>query len=199
MVGITNVIAVNAGGGGGTGGSTSSTAPSLVRMTSYPVQTFDWCEFLNLCPAAPGCEFGLCIPMTNPWTGQVGVSGGWTFPWGINVNFFGGIAIDLAGHVAIYWGGGGGAAAGAKGSAGIQVGISNAYTVCGLRGPFGNASGTFGVAGVAGTADVFHGPGRGPGGKVTGGGITVGVGGGASASMGGTTTKVTPLGNYSCN
>ena len=87
---------------------------------------------------------------------------------------------------------------GARGSVGIQVGGSNADTVCGLGGPFMNASGTFGVEGAAATADVFQGNGNGPGGTVTGGGVTVGVGGGASASVGGTTTTVVPLGNYSC-
>jgi len=78
------------------------------------------------------------------------------------------------------------------------LGYSNADTVCGLGGPFANASGTFGAEGVAGAVDVFQGNGNGPGGVVTGGGLTVGVGGGGSASVGGTATSVVPIGSYSC-
>ena len=146
----------------------------------------------------PGCEFGVCVDVGSPWTGQAGVSVGWTFPWGVNINLFAGFAVDLHGHVAIYHGRGVGGAVGSRASGGVQFGISNANTVCGLGGPFVNASGTLGVSGVAGTADVFHGKGNGPGGTVTGGGVTLGVGSGGAASMGVTTTTVAPVGSYSC-
>lgn len=89
-------------------------------------------------------------------------------------------------------------AEGAGVTGGVQVAGSNAYTVCGIGGPFLQGSGTFGVSGVAGTADAFHGPGNGPGGKVTGGGATFGVGGGAAASVQRTNTTVIPLGGHPC-
>ena len=145
------------------------------------------------------CDFGACVPIWNPFTLQVGISGGWTFPWGINVAFFFGLAIDFHGHVAAYHGGGAGAGAGARGSVGVQLAGSNADTVCGLGGPFMNASGTIGAEGATATADIFQGKGNGPGGTVTGGGVTIGVGGGASGSMTVTGTTVTPIASVPCH
>jgi hypothetical protein len=137
--------------------------------------------------------------VADPFTAQVGVSVNYTLPWwGITGTLFAGFAIDLHGHVAVYHGRGGGLGVGARASGGVQVGYSNANTVCGLAGPFVNASGTLGVQGVAGTVDVFQGRGNGPGGTVTGGGATLGVGGGGSASVGVTATTVVPVGKYSC-
>jgi RHS repeat-associated protein len=143
------------------------------------------------------CDFGACLPIGNPFTGQVGVSVGWTF-WGINFNLFAGLAIDLHGHLAIYHGSGQGVATGARASGGVQFEVSNANTVSGPRGPFGNASGTAGLDGLAGTGDVFWGKGDGPGGTVTGGGVTLGVGGGGSASAGRTSTTVSPINGPGC-
>lgn len=141
-----------------------------------------------------GCDFVTCgIPMWNPFTLQVGLSGGWTWPSGVTVSFFFGLAWDSKGNVAVYHGGGLGVGAGIRGSLGAQVEVSNAATNCGLAGPFGNVSGTGGVGGAAGTVDVFQGRGNGPGGTVTGGGGTFGIGGGVSASGTITATTVTPI------
>jgi RHS repeat-associated protein len=192
------------GGGGGGGGSSPTPTPTPTANNGGPgiPPGMGNAGFPGQFPWPNGgtypCDFGLCGPIWNPYTAQVGLSGGWTFPWGVNVNFFFGLAVDLHGHVAVYHGRGFGGAVGARGSAGIQFGGSNADTVCGLGGPFMNASGTFGAEGATATADVFQGNGNGPGGIVTGGGVTVGVGGGASASMGPTWTSVVPLGSYSC-
>jgi hypothetical protein len=149
----------------------------------------------------PWCDLDSCVLAANPLTGQVGVSGNLTLPWwGLTGTFYFGIAVDLHGHIGVYYGGGFGVGRGegASGSAGVQGGLSDADTICGLRGPFGNGSGTFGVEGVGGTVDVFQGSGNGPGGTVTGGTITLGVAGGASASAAGTYTDVVPINGGSC-
>jgi RHS repeat-associated protein len=163
------------GGAGGTGGPTTSgghfpTSAGPMNGGFGPTWALNpwqiWGPFGSSLP----CDFGPCVVIGNPFTGQVGVSVGWTFPWGVNVNFFAGFAVDLHGHFAFYHGRGVGAGLGARASGGVQVGYSNANTVCGLAGPFANASGTLGAEGAAGTVDVFQGSGNGPGGIVTGGG-----------------------------
>jgi hypothetical protein len=189
------------GGGGGAGPVRTPGQSSGVPLPSPPISTpwppNLWQIWGPFGPAIP-CDFGACLPIGSPFTGQIGVSVGWTF-WGINVNLFAGLAVDLHGHFAIYHGRGAGLATGARASGGVQFGGSNADTVCGLGGPFNNASGTLGVEGVAGTVDVFQGKGNGPGGVVTGGGLTLGVGGGASASATRTGTTVVPIGSAPCS
>jgi RHS repeat-associated protein len=150
-----------------------------------------------LMPTDPSCEFGVCGGVINPFTGQVGISVHRSF-WGWAINFAAGIAIDLHFHIAVYHTEGAERSVGASVGGGVQVGVSNADTVCGLRGPFGNASGTLGVEGVGGTVDVFMGSGDGPGGIVTGGTITFGPTEGLSGSLGGTYTTVKPIGSPAC-
>ncbi|HEV2348773.1 MAG TPA: RHS repeat-associated core domain-containing protein [Terriglobia bacterium] len=139
------------------------------------------------------CDFIACGGVApNAWTAQVGGAVNYTFPFGITVTSFFGLAVDLHGNIGFYWGLGGGAGAGAGLAGGLQAGVSNAHTVCGLRGPFVNAS-VSGGEGAAGTADIFVGKGNGPGGVVTGVAGTVGLGGGASGSLTGAGTSVVPL------
>ncbi len=52
---------------------------------------------------------------------------------------------------------------------------------------------------AVGTMDYFSGSGDGPGGKVRGGSLTLGVGAGGSASAYRTVTKIHAFGGYSCN
>lgn len=138
-----------------------------------------------------------------------GSSGLWsgTMQLGVSVNFtsfggtgglFAGLAVDTHGSVATYTGRGLGTGQGTGFSGGANLGFSNGHSVCALGGPFGNFSGTFGLEGIAGTADYFRGAGDGPGGVVNGGGITFGVGGGGAASAQITWTNVNPLGNHQC-
>ena len=138
---------------------------------------------------------GLCGLAPDLWTAEAGGELSYTF-WGIHGTFFVGLAIDSHGHVALYHGGGAGSGAGAGGSLNLQAGGSNANDVCGLGGPFQNASGTGGVGGAEGTLDVFQGKGNGPGGTVTGGGLSGGIGGGGSASVTVTGTKVVPINGH---
>jgi RHS repeat-associated protein len=132
------------------------------------------------------------------WTFEIGFSVNYTLPFNITGTLFAGVAVDTHGNVATYDGWGGGLGEGAGASGGVSLGFSNANTVCGLGGPFLNLSGTGGVDGLAGTADYFTGAGNGPGGVVNGGGVTFGVGGGASASAMETVTNVHPFGRKSC-
>jgi len=141
-------------------------------------------------PASLKDPFGLT-------TGQVGVSVNYTLPWGPSGTASAGVAVDGNWNVATYWSWGGGLGAGAGASGGVSLAYSNAYTVCGLRGPFMNFSGTFGAE-AAGTADYFTGKGPAPGGVVQGGGVTVGVGGGGSAAVTVTRTNVNLFGRGSC-
>ena len=134
-------------------------------------------------------DIGLAVNFTLP----VG-------PIGIPISVSTGIAIDTQGHVAIVnvhtlvp-----GVGEGAGGSAGVSVHASNAKTVCGLSGPFLNVSGTAGVSGLGGTGDFFTGT-DGQGRVVDGGGATLGLAGGAAASVQITDTQVRPFGRYSCN
>ena len=131
-------------------------------------------------------------------TFQLGLAINWHF-WGPAAgSYFVGIAIDSHGHVAGYGGGGLGLAEGAGASLGVQFAGSNGNSVCALGGPFTNVSGTGGVGGVAGTGDYFQGAGDAPGGLVQGGGVTVGLGGGAGGSVQMTGTQVVPFGNHTC-
>ncbi|PYU53113.1 MAG: hypothetical protein DMG48_02425 [Acidobacteria bacterium] len=122
-------------------------------------------------------------------------------PVGITYSASFGFAIDTDGHIAWYDAYTPaylpGLGEGLSGSGGVSFGFSNARSVCGLGGPFLNVSGTGGYTGVAGTVDYFTGAGDGPNGVVDGGGFTLGVGGGGSASVMVTTTDVHAFGRYS--
>jgi RHS repeat-associated protein len=134
--------------------------------------------------------------LSNAYTGNVGIAGSQTLPFGISWTVFFGIVFDFHGHVALYSGGGAGRGIGVGRSVGVQGSVSNADTVCGFGGPFGNVSGTVG-GGTAATVDVYTGKddrGR----VIAGTGVTLGIGGGASASTYGTLTHIKPLGKFSC-
>ncbi len=190
------VLNIPCGGGGSSGGyggiGSGGSAPGAPPAGQPPLAGGGSANWPLGCPF-PYNSMGLCGLAPDLWTGQAGASASYTLPWGFSGHFFLGFAIDLHGHFAFYYGGGFGVGGGAGGSLGVQVGHSNAYTVCGLSGPFINSSGTFGVEGVGGTVDVFQGSGPGPGGTVTGGTVTVGAAGGAGASVTGTGTKVVPI------
>jgi hypothetical protein len=108
-------------------------------------------------------------------------------------SLFFGLTVDSDGDVATYAGGGLGLTEGAGVSLGLQLAGSNAPNVCALGGGAYNVSGTAGF-GPGGTIDYF----QSPNGNVRGAGGTFGVAGGGDASVQGTWTLVTPLGNYSC-
>jgi RHS repeat-associated protein len=132
------------------------------------------------------------------YTLQLGLTVGGTL-FGVTVSVFAGVVIDTQGNVAVYDGYGGGLGEGAGVAGGISAAVSNAHTVCGIGGPFAQASGTGGFAGAAGTVDYFTGEGDAPNGIVDGVGATIGVGGGAAASAQATNTFVHPFGRYSCD
>jgi RHS repeat-associated protein len=132
------------------------------------------------------------------WTIQIGVSFNYTLPFGVTGSVGAGFAIDGHGHIGTYTMHGLGLGEGVGASGGVSVGVSNGKTVCALTGPFLNVSGTGGVEGLAGTGDYFTGRGDGPGGIVDGGGVTFGIGGGASSSAQRTVTSVHSFGGCSC-
>ena len=126
----------------------------------------------------------------------------YTFQLGLNVSgtlfggtgsLFAGIVIDTQGNVAVYNGYGVGLGEGAGAAGGVSFAVSNAYNVCGIGGPFAQASGTGGFSGAAATADYFTGAGDAPNGIVDGAGATIGIGGGAAASAQFTNTFVHPF------
>jgi RHS repeat-associated protein len=129
-----------------------------------------------------------------PFTFQVGVNTNWNLHGPAALSGFTGLTVDSHGHFGTYWGYGGGLAVGAGFSGGVQVSVSNGNSICALGGPFVNMSGTAGYE-LAGTADYFAGDGDAPGGFVQGGGFTLGVGGGGSASVQITNTYVKPFGH----
>ena len=136
-------------------------------------------------PANRDDPFGL-------YTLQAGVNVSFT-AFGVTVSRFVGVVVDDQGNVAVYKGYGGGAGVGAGFEGGLSFAVSNAYNVCGIGGPFAQASGTAGIEGAAATGDYFAGSGNGPNGLVQGAGATIGIGGGASASTQITNTTVIPL------
>jgi RHS repeat-associated protein len=127
-------------------------------------------------------EFGL-------WTINIGISGN------VNIPIIGQIGIGGGGYAGIvydgttlawYYGGGGGIGGGAGGSIGIQIGSSNANTVCDLRGPFLSASAS-GGEGVIGGGEIYYGQGS-NGAQIIGGNLFVGAGAGTPiAGTGGVT------------
>jgi RHS repeat-associated protein len=134
------------------------------------------------------------------WTFQLGGNIGGNVPiWGpvgIGGSLFGGAAYDGS-HWAWYWGGGLGPGVGAGFSGGVTVGGSNAQSVCGLRGLFGNLGGS-GGAGFGGGAAIFAGNDS-QGNTVLGGDVMIGGAAGASGTLQATYTWVRPLGGrYTC-
>ncbi len=121
------------------------------------------------------------LNQTDPyglWTLQIGGSLGYTLPLGYPGTLFAGIAIDLRGGAAIYYGGGIGYGSGAGGSISGGAVVPTAPTVSDLGGAFLNANVGAGTGGHV-SVDTFTGPSS--NGFVTGIGLSGGVGlGGAS-------------------
>jgi len=157
-------------GDGGSGGDGDKSAPQSLRQ--------------RICSS-------LDSPNSTRGTLQLGVAAtGDAGPLAGTAGF--GLAVDTHGNIALYGFLGGGTGAGLSGVAGGSVQVSNAYDVSDLSDLFANGSVTVG-AGAAGTVDGFRGPSA--HGWVTGGGATLGAGGGGSAFAGGTYTKVANLFN----
>jgi len=133
-----------------------------------------------------------------PGTNQFGLSGSFGWP-GFAFTGSVGLAVDSHGRAGVYLTGGGGpnTAVGTGGSLGVQYGASNGNSICSLKGPFGNVSGTAGD-GAGGTFDAFWGSGDAPGGVVVGDSVTAGIAGGATASTTATYTKVIPFSGGGC-
>lgn len=129
------------------------------------------------------------------WTVNIGVSGSINIPFigpiGNGGGGFSGIVYDGT-HWAWYGGGGGGVGAGAGGSLGIQFGVSNAGSVCDLRGPFISVSGSGGEGIIVG-GEGYIGSGS-NGQSVAGGNLFIGGGVGTpvSGTAGVTYTWVKP-------
>jgi hypothetical protein len=126
------------------------------------------------------------ISKTDPlglWTVNIGVSGSVNIPIigpvGIGGGGFAGIVFDGT-QWAWYGGGGGGAGAGAGGLLGIQIGGSNAKSVCDLSGPFGSVSASGGEGIIVG-GEGYTGSGS-QGQSVSGGNFFIGGGGGTPVS-----------------
>jgi uncharacterized protein RhaS with RHS repeats len=131
------------------------------------------------------------------WTWQMGLSFSYSVTVG-GVGFGGtgsiGFAVDGHGNIASYGYYGGGGALGTPGaSGGVNTAVSNGDTVCDLEGPFKNVS-LGGGWGPDATGDAFWGEGS-HGQLVQGGGLTLGVGVGASAFNGQTNTVLGPIGH----
>lgn len=128
---------------------------------------------------APGnFQYGLS---GTGFLGVVGFTGGF------------GIAGDQSGNVGVYTEYGGGTGVGVRGSIGQQAMVTNANSIYDLNGPFVTGSVGAGKA-FSGSINATFGSNR-DGSPIVGGGLTAGGGIGASASMMGTTTNVTPLFN----
>ena len=123
------------------------------------------------------------------WTVNIGISGSINIPLigvvGVGGGGFGGIVYDGT-HWAWYGGGGGGAGGGAGGSLGIQIGGSDAKSVCDLRGPFGSVSASGGEGLIIG-GEGYTGSGS-NGQTVSGGNFFIGGGVGTPVSGNGGVT-----------
>jgi hypothetical protein len=128
---------------------------------------------------------------TGLLTIQLGLSGGYTFPWGGSGVAFVGVAVDLSGGIGVYYGAGGGGGVGVGFSGGVNAGFSNGNTICDLAGPFANVS-RGGGWGDDVTGDAFYGKNQ-QGGDLWGGSVTEGAGLGVTSFVGGTETKVVRL------
>jgi hypothetical protein len=113
---------------------------------------------------------------------------------GLSISYSIAFALDGFGNIASYGYYGGGGALGTPGfSGGVNTAVSNGDTVCDLAGPFKNAS-LGGGWGPNATGDAFWGEGS-QGQMVEGGGLTLGVGLGASSFSGETNTVLGPIGH----
>ena len=130
-------------------------------------------------------------------TGQIGLSGSINIggPVGVSITAGIGVAIDDNGEVAIYYHGGGGAYTGSPGiSGGVQGTVTNADTICDLKGPFDYGSASVDV-GIGGSLDGVRGYDN-DGNEIRGGGVTIGIGlGNLGYSIGETTTNLGPIGH----
>ena len=124
------------------------------------------------------------------WTLSLGLAINWQI-FGLNINYSGGLVVDSDGHAGGYIVGGGGVGAGAGGTADVSVRVSNAKTICDLRGPYGNVNAGIGD-GVGVEGNGFAG--QSPDGNVVGGGVTIGAGLGGGWSVGETGTGIFPMG-----
>ena len=130
------------------------------------------------------------IDVTGLWTFQMGLSGSFS-KWDFSGTGFVGFAVDGYGNITVIYGGGAGLGVGVGVSGGVFAGVSNAKTVCRLRGPFYNLSGGLGAASDA-AGDVFYGKSSGQ--NVAGGTLTLGAGLGETSFAGRTYTRVGPIG-----
>jgi hypothetical protein len=131
-------------------------------------------------------------PMAVAWTLQIGFAANLQLPspFGVNVNFGWGVAIDGHWNLETYGdiGAGVGYSTG-RASVGVQaLSSQNADAVYELRGPFATTSSGLGL-GAYGSVDTFYGWGA-DGRPITGGGGTVGFGVGGGAASGGSVTCV---------
>jgi hypothetical protein len=101
-----------------------------------------------------------------------------------------GVVIDTQGSGGVYGSAGYGLQVGASAQGSLSIQVSNARTIYDLSGPFSNLSAHGGV-GLGGSIDYFTGPSS--NGPVTGGGVTLGVAAGVSASIAVTSTTVCGL------
>jgi len=113
---------------------------------------------------------------------------------GVSASLGFGAAIDGHGNIATYTVSGRGGALGTPGfSGGVQLAASNADIICQLAGPFNNVSLGGGWWPDA-TGDAFWGQ-NANGHTVTGAGLTLGAGLGATGSVGRTNTTLGPIGH----
>jgi RHS repeat-associated protein len=133
----------------------------------------------------------------GPSTLQIGFSGSFNFSGPLSGTFSFGFAFDTNGRIGSYYTAGGGLSAGAGTALGLQFATSNGHGICSLQDGFDNVSATGGVA-LGGTIDGFTGTDS-SGRAVSGGGVTVGLAGGAAASAMYTYTKVVPFRGSDCH
>jgi len=130
------------------------------------------------------------IDANGLWTIQIGLSVTYTSTWfGFGGAGFAGIVFDSSGHFGNYYGFGPGAGVGLGFSGGLNLSVSNADTICDLRGFFSNLNVAVGT-GVSESADVFLGFSESGAKRVYGAGVTYGFGLGATSSAAVTNTWV---------
>ena len=123
-------------------------------------------------------------------TFQIGLSIGYTLPFGFSGTLFAGIAVDTSGGLAGYYGGGAGYGIGAGGSIALGAAYSTAQTVEDLGGGFLNVSGAVGAGGQLGVDSFF---GSSDHGFVSGLGGSIGLGLGVISYSGPTDTVILPI------
>lgn len=129
------------------------------------------------------------IDPSGLFTVQIGWAYNFTL-FGINIQGSAGVAFDDKGNIGIYTSEGALVGAGLTGGTGLSFQVSNANTICDLRGNFANTS-IHGGEGLGGGVDIFSGHAL-NGSEINGAGITFGAQEGASAGTGISNTQVTP-------